>query len=187
MATDHKVKVGRAATPPPPNVGSSSLGKVLQLGADPAFVNCKHVLCLSSPSVRQRLFDAGFSVFPLVPGLAVEAVDMLTVRAVVIEEDSLSAGVWSGTLTDVAPELKSELEHVLVKMRKAHVPVYWLRDTPVIPAEADDGGEMERAGIEDLPCPQGILIAPGSAMFQGTEEGAAPSTLVACLKDSINN
>lgn len=188
MTADPNVKVGRAATPPPPNVGSSSLGNVLQLMSDPRFVHRRHVLCLGSPQTRKLMADSGFDVFPVVPGLANEALSSLNTLALVIEEESLSQGLWAGTLTDVAPELRAELEQLVVHAQKSNIRTYWIRREAVADAEDVDGepvDEPETAGLPDLPCPAGILIAPGSAMFKGTEEGARASKLTDCLTAAV--
>lgn len=174
MPETHKTPVGRAATPPPPNVGSATLGEILRLQELDRFSGRHAILALTTPRGRRTLREHGFSVFPVVPGLSVETVTAFTPRALIIDENALRWGPWAGALTDVAPELRAELSDAITAAESASVLVYWVRGA--------DGRELER---DVLPYSRGRLIAPGSDLYEGTQEGARQTRLVQALKTLV--
>lgn len=183
MGSETPVLVGRAATPAPPNVGSSTLGEVLRLSLAPRFVQQEHVLTVVSPRLFGALEEIA-PVFPAVPGLAGEALEKLNVRCLVVEETALLEGVWAGYPESFGTELRTELLGLFEQARTSGTPAYWVRSASA--AEAVDPGGQEPGeqtpGLPDLPCPDAVLIAAGTPMGVGTEEGASPSRLVAVLR-----
>lgn len=188
--SDKVVAVGRAATPPPPNVGSSTLGHILKLGTDPRFANRRQVLGVLTPQLFERLAEAIGPVLPAVPGLAQEAISSVPVRCVIIDEDALRRGVWSGVLEKHAADLRDELQRFLGAAVGAGHPVYWLRRRRLEQPTGTSGTDgtvcrTDDAGLPEVPCPQALLVAPGSRMACGTEEGARPSLIVRTLLNEL--
>lgn len=183
MGSEATVLVGRDATPVPPNVGSSTLGDVLRLSRAPHFVQQEYILTVVSPRLFGSLEEIA-PVFPAVPGLIGEAVERLNVRCLVVEEAAVVEGVWAGYLESFGSELRTELLCLFEQVRTSGIPIYWVRSASF--AEAMGSGnqepEEEDAGLPDLPCPDAILIAAGTSMGVGTEEGAPSSRLVSVLR-----
>ncbi len=127
MADESTPVAGRAATPPPPNTGQSTLGAVLGLSGDPQLQTRRWVHGLMTPGLARDLRSRGIEVFP-----AVLAVPVLRVSAT---EDGL--GPWD--------------------------------------EESTLAGALGSA----------VVIAPGSAMFDGTPEGAPSSLLVTALREHV--
>lgn len=183
--TDRAVAVGRAATPPPPNAGSSSLGAALRLATLPRYALQEHILAIVRPALFAELEDRVGPVFPAVPGLAGESLRELSVRCLVVEEAALKGGPWAGVLEHHGAELRDELLELFDLARGSGTRVFWVRARPFSPAAAGADGEAEpTAGLPELPCPEGVLVAPGSAMGVGPEEGAAPTRLVSVLRSA---
>ena len=183
MKSKPSVLVGRAATPVPPNVGSSTLGEALRLSRAPHLAQREHVLTVVSPRLFEALEEVA-PVFPAVPGLTSEAVEKLNVRCLVVEEAALLQGVWAGYPESFGTELRTELLDLFEQVRTSGIPAYWVRSASA--AETAGPGEQEpeeqAPGLPDLPCPDAVLIAAGTPMGVGTEEGAPPSRLVAVLR-----
>lgn len=189
--TDTTVGVGRSATPPPPNVGSSTLGRALRLDTNPRITGRLHILGVVAPDLFELLTDAAGPLFPAVPGLAEETVAAVPWRCVVVDEDALSHGAWSGVLEDHASDLRAELVRFLEKACATNRPVYWLRRrTPYERSAGADAGDSlwtpEDPGLPGVPCPRAILVTPGSPMAEGAEEGARPSAVVGVLREALD-
>lgn len=182
--SDQAVAVGRAATPPPPNVGSSSLGAALRLETAPRYALREHILAVVRPALFAELADHVGPPFPAVPGLAAEALRKLSVRCLVVEEAALMSGPWAGALEQHGADLRGELLALFDLARDSGTRVFWVRTRPSSSsARAEDGDRAEAtAGLPELPCPDGVLVAPDSAMGIGPEEGARPSRLVSVLR-----
>lgn len=184
--TAHEMRghVGRAATPPPPNEGSSSLGVALRLATSPRYASQEHILALVRPRLFAELEERVGPVFPAVPGLAGESVRALSVQCLVVEEAALTAGPWAGVLEDHGADLRGELLGLLEQARGSGIRVLWVRTGPSSPGSAGADAEPKEttAGVPGLPCPEGVLVAPGSPMGRGPEEGARPSRLVSVLR-----
>ncbi|MFJ4759342.1 hypothetical protein ACIP1V_00775 [Kocuria marina] len=163
--------VGRAATPEPPGMGSTTLGDILSLDEWKQYSGRRAVIAASTSHGRQLLDDAGLVVFPAVPGLVEEAVRRLRPGALILDATALEAGPWSGALTDAAPELGAELIRTVSAAIDADVTVYWV-------GEAADGGALFHDVVTDAV----LVVAPGSELYAGTEEGAPASRLVRALR-----
>lgn len=180
MSTDQRPAVGREATPPPPNIGQSSLGSILRLGSEPGLQDRRWVHCLGSPLLRRSLEKAGLSVWPAVPGLAVEALDLVPVQAVVIEEAALESGPWAGASGDVAPDLAQQIADLIERGGQLEAPVYRL-STALENREAGEG----QPAVLPVDLSGALLVAPGTPLFDGGPEGAPPTRLLRCLRDHL--
>lgn len=182
MAADPRPAVGRDATPTPPDVGQTSLGAVLRLQTDPVIQGARWVHCLGSPRLRRSLEGAGMAVWPAVPGLATEALDLVPVQAVVLEEAALESGPWSGALGDVAPELAQQIAGVIERAGQLNAPVYWLSTTP---EREDEGAGQDKSDRILVDLARVLVVAPRTPLFVGDPEGAPPSRLVSLLREHV--
>lgn len=171
MTDTGPVLVGREATPEPAGLGSSSLGEVLQLGELDEFTGRRGLVVLSDAAGREALREHGFKVFPAVPGLIGQALGALRPGALVVDSKALDEGPWAGALTDVGPDLLSELTDAAATARELGVQVYWLGEVP------EDVEHLVATITETA-----LAITPGSELYEGTTEGAPPSRLVGALR-----
>lgn len=179
MADESTPVAGRAATPPPPNTGQSTLGAVLGLSGDPQLQTRRWVHGLMTPGLARDLRSRGIEVFPAVPGLAAESIGVVPARALVIEDAALETGPWAGAGDDTAPELAEQIAELLAQCAELAVPV--LR----VSATEDGLGPWDEESTLAGALGSAVVIAPGSAMFDGTPEGAPSSLLVTALREHV--
>lgn len=196
MTDDTTPVAGRAATPPPPNTGQSTLGAVLDLAREPQLQSRRWVHGIVTSRLRAELDAQGIDVFPAVPGLAVESLRLVPARALVVQDEALQTGPWAGTGEEHAPELAEQLEELVSLAAAEAVPVYRVscaapaqRPEDAEATEDSDGSEVSEApedaeatGIAGA-LAAAALIAPGTDLFEGTPEGAPASRLVTVLRE----
>lgn len=188
MSSESRPLVGRAATPAPPNLGASSLGKVLRLATAPRYIRGEHILTVVGPQLFDGLERRVGPVFPAVPGLAVEALEKLAVRCLVVEETALTRGVWAGIQAEHGEDLRNELLALFERVHAAGAPAYWVRDgSCLVRTEHGDDFDPEIPGLPGLPFPDAVLVSSRSPMGLGLEEGARPTQLVSVLREAAHD
>lgn len=175
MNDTERVLVGREATPEPPGLGSSTLGEVLKLDELNGYTGRRGLVALSGIGGRNALRNHGFNVFPAVPGLVSQSLRILRPGALVLVAEALDGGPWAGAKTEAAPELLTELTGAVSIAHELGVPIYWL-------GEAHGESERPLAAVTE----HALVIAPGSALYEGTVEGASPSRLVQVLRTMVD-
>lgn len=180
MSTDQRPTVGREATPTPSNAGQSSLGTILRLETDPVIRGTRWVHCLGTPRLRRSLEEAGLAVWPAAPGLATEALDLVPVQAVVVEEAALENGPWAGARGDAAPDLARQIVGMIERAAQLETPVYWLSA-----ASTDREAQDDQPAVRQVDLASVFLIAPGTPLFEGDPEGAPSTRLLRCLRQHV--
>lgn len=181
MSDETAPLAGRAATPPPPNTGQSTLGAVLGLAEEPRLQSRRWVHGLMTPGLRHLMDSRGIHVFPAVPGLVAESLGSVPARALVIEEDALGVGPWAGADDGSAPELVEQIVTAATWCAARDVPIHW-----VSRSDHDTVAQSEDSPLSRV-LEAAVVIAPGSAMALGTPEGAPSSRLVTALRAHVDS
>lgn len=182
MSTENTPLAGRAATPAPPNAGQSSLGAVLGLGEDPRLQSRRWIHAIATPGLVRALESRSLDVFPAAPGLAVESLLALPIHTLVVEDSACDKGPWAGVGSGIAPELDAQLTELVSTCHARAVPVIRVHcrgDEPSPRCDVDSPLAIALDGA--------VVVAPGTAMFEGTEEGAPASRLVRALQSYIGS
>lgn len=167
--TDPAPAVGRAATPAPPNQGSSSLGRVLGIQPRLASQSPLTVLGLCTAEGRSLLRSFNVEVFPAVPGLFAESMDLMRPAACILEAPALNRGPWAGCLSDSAPDLADQIRTAISRAVEGNIPVYWVDAQHLPPSDL-------------IPSDAVLPVVPGSVLYDGVEEGAPASRVVRALR-----